>query len=91
MTLDEVKRAVQAHSPGMQINENNGIINNAPATAYMSWLIARAAKGAPAGSADAIGVHFPPPPNAHRAIFVERFTGFQRTSSRLVTRLRKRW
>ena len=78
MTLDEVKRAVQAHSAGMQISENNGIINNAPATAYMSWLIARAAKGAPAGPADAIGVHFPPPPNAHRAIFVERFTGFQR-------------
>ena len=77
MTLDEVKRAVQAHSPGMQISEHNGIINNAPATAYMSWLIARAAKGAPAGSADAIGVHFPPPPNAHRALFVERFTGFQ--------------
>ena len=78
MTLDEVKRAVQAHSPGMQIDEQNGIINNAPATAYMSWLIAKSGKGAPAGSADAIGVHFPPPPNAHRALFIERFTGFQR-------------
>lgn len=77
MTLDEVKRAVQAHSPGMQINEQNGIINNAPATAYMSWLIAKSGKGAPAGSTDAIGVHFAPPPNAHRALFVERFTGFQ--------------
>ena len=76
MTLDEVKRAVQAHSPGMKIDEQNGIINNAPASAYMSWLIAKSGKGAPAGSADAIGVHFPPPPNAHRAIFVERFTGF---------------
>ena len=76
MTLDEVKRAVQAHSPAMQISENNGIINNQPATAYMSWLIARAPKGAPAGSSDAIGVHFPPPPNSHRALFVERFTGF---------------
>jgi hypothetical protein len=76
MTLDEVKRAVQAHSPGMQVSEHNGIINNAPATAYMSWLIARSGKGAPAGSSDAIGVHFPPPPNAHRALFVERFTGF---------------
>lgn len=78
MTLDEVKRAVQAHSPGMQISEQNGIINNAPATAYMSWLIARSGKGAPAGSSDAIGIHFPPPPNAHRALFVERFTGFPR-------------
>jgi hypothetical protein len=77
MTLDEVKRAIQAHSPGMKIDEQNGIINNQQATAYMSWLIARAGKGAPAGSADAIGVHFPPPPNAHRALFVERFTGFQ--------------
>jgi hypothetical protein len=76
MSLDEVKRAVQAHSPGMRIDEQNGIINNAPATAYMSWLIAKSGKGAPAGSTDAIGVHFPPPPNAHRALFVERFTGF---------------
>jgi hypothetical protein len=77
MTLDEVKRAIQTHSTGMQLNEQSGIINNQPATAYMSWLIARAPKGAPAGSADAIGVHFPPPPNAHRALFIERFTGFQ--------------
>ena len=77
MTLDEVKRAVQAHSPAMQISEQNGIVNNAPASAYMSWLIARIGKGAPAGSADSIGVHFPPPPNAHRALFIERFTGFQ--------------
>lgn len=76
MTLDEVKRAVQAHSLGMRIDEQNGIINNAPATAYVSWLIAKSGKGAPAGSSDAIGVHFPPPPNAHRALFVERFTGF---------------
>ncbi len=77
MTLDEVKRALQAHSTGMQLNEQSGIVNNQPATAYMSWLIARAGKGAPAGSADAIGVHFPPPPNVHRALFIERFTGFQ--------------
>ena len=84
MTLDEVKRAVQAHSPAMQTSEHNGIINNQPATAYMSWLIARLPKGAPAGSADAIGVHFPPPPNAHRALFVERFTGFQTGQQPLV-------
>ncbi|MEO8185746.1 MAG: hypothetical protein ABI580_00080 [Burkholderiaceae bacterium] len=76
MTLDEVKRAVQAHSPGMRIDEQSGIINNAPATAYVSWIIAKSGKGAPAGSSDAIGVHFPPSPNAHRALFVERFTGF---------------
>lgn len=77
MSLDEVKRAVQAHSPTMNVHETRGIVNNVAATEYLSWVIGRARHGAPAGSGDAIGVHFPPPPNAHRAIFIERFTGFQ--------------
>lgn len=77
MTLGEVKRALQAHAPGVPLDETRGIVNNVAATQYLSWVIARAAKGAPAGSADAIGVHFAPPPNAHHAIFIERFTGFQ--------------
>lgn len=77
MSLDEVKRALQAHSPTMNVNETRGIVNNVAATEYLSWVIARARPGAPAGSSDAIGVHFPPPPNPHRAIFVERFTGFR--------------
>lgn len=74
MSIEEVKRAVQAHSAALRVSEHNGIINNAPATAYMSWLIAKSTP--PGGSTDEIGVHFPPPPNAHRALFVERFTGF---------------
>lgn len=77
MTIDEVRRTLRAHSPAVRVDEARGIVNNVAATEYLSWLIARAAQGAPAGSGDAIGVHFPPPPNAHRAIFVERFTGFQ--------------
>jgi hypothetical protein len=77
MSPAEVKQRLQAHSPAMRVDETRGIVNNVAATDYLSWLIARAAVGAPAGSSDAIGVHFPPPPNAHRAIFVERFTGFQ--------------
>jgi hypothetical protein len=77
MSLDEVKRALQAHSPTTNVDETRGIVNSVAATDYLSWVIARARQGAPAGSGDAIGVHFPPPPNAHRAIFVERFTGFQ--------------
>jgi len=77
MSTAEVKQRLQAHSNAMRIDETRGIVNNVSATDYLSWIIARAAKGAPAGSSDAIGVHFPPPPTAHRAIFVERFTGFQ--------------
>jgi hypothetical protein len=76
MSLDEVKRALQAHSTAMRIDETRGIVNNVAATDYLSWVIARGPQRGSDGSGDAIGVHFPPPPNAHRAIFVERFTGF---------------
>ena len=76
MSLDEVKRALQAHSMAMRIDETRGIVNNVAATDYLSWVIARGPQRGSDGSGDAIGVHFPPPPNAHRAIFVERFTGF---------------
>ncbi len=77
MSADEVRRAITAHSRELRLDETRGIVNNVSATDYLSWIIARAATGAPAGSSDAIGVHFPPPPNVHRAIFIERFTGFQ--------------
>jgi hypothetical protein len=76
MSLDEVKRALQAHSTAMRIDETRGIVNSVAATDYLSWLIARGPQRGSDGSGDAIGVHFPPPPNVHRAIFVERFTGF---------------
>jgi hypothetical protein len=89
MSTDEVKRALQAHAPGMRLDEARGIVNNVAATDYLSWIIARSAQGAPAGSGDAIGVHFPPPPNAHRAIFVERFTGFQPNQFPLYDTLRQ--
>ena len=78
MSLAEIKRGLHAHSPEMKLDETRGIVNNVAATEYLSWVIARAAQRAPEGSADAIGVHFPPPPNAHRAMFIERFTSFQR-------------
>lgn len=77
MTADEIKRGLHAHSAAMNLDETRGIVNNVSATDYLSWIVARLPKGAPAGSSDAIGVHFPPPPSAHRAIFIERFTGFQ--------------
>jgi hypothetical protein len=77
MSLADVKRALAAHSTTMNVDEQFGIVNNVAATKYLSWVIARNPKGAPAGSSDAIGVHFAPPPNAHRAVFIERFTGFQ--------------
>jgi hypothetical protein len=77
MSAAEAKQQIAAHSNALRIDETRGIVNNVSSTDYLSWVIARAAKGAPAGSSDAIGVHFPPPPNAHRAIFIERFTGFQ--------------
>ena len=77
MSFDEVKRALQAHSPAMRVDETRGIVNNVAATDYLSWVIARSAQRGSDGSGDAIGVQFPPPPNAHRAHFVERFTGFQ--------------
>lgn len=76
MSIDEVKRALQAHSPAMRVDETRGIVNNVAATDYLSWVLARGPQRGSDGSGDAIGVHFPPPPNAHRAIFVERFTGF---------------
>lgn len=77
MSADDARRAIAAHSRELRLDETRGIVNNVSATDYLSWIIARAQKGAPAGSSDSIGVHFPPPPNAHRAIFIERFTGFQ--------------
>jgi hypothetical protein len=88
MSLGEVKQKIAAHSTALRIDEHRGIVNNVSTTDYMSWLIARAPRGAPWGSADAIGVHFPPPPNQHRAIFVERFTGFQRGEFPLYETLR---
>ena len=89
MSLDEVKRALQAHSPAMRAEEARGIVNNVAATDYLSWVIARGPQRGSDGSGDAIGVQFPPPPNAHRAIFVERFTGFQANQYPLFETLRQ--
>jgi hypothetical protein len=58
MTLDEVRRAIQAHSPGIRIDETRGIVNNVAATDYLSWVIARGNQRGSDGSGDAIGVHF---------------------------------
>jgi hypothetical protein len=88
MSMAEVKQRIAAHSNGLRVDETRGIVNNVSATDYLSWVIARAPRGAPWGSSDAIGVHFPPPPNAHRAIFVERFTGFQKGELPLYDTLR---
>jgi len=89
MSHDEVKHALQAHSPAMRIDETRGLVNNVAATDYLSWVIARGAQRGSDGSGDAIGVHFPPPPNAHRAIFVERFTGFPANQYPLFETLRQ--
>jgi hypothetical protein len=80
MSIDEIRRGLQAHAPGIRVDEARGIVNNVAATEYLSWVIARGTQRGSDGSGDAIGVHFPPPPNAHRAIFIERFTGFQANS-----------
>lgn len=88
MSAAEVKQRIAAHSTALRIDETRGIVNSVSATDYLSWVVARAPRGAPWGSSDAIGVHFPPPPNAHRAIFVERFTGFQKGELPLYDTLR---
>lgn len=76
MTDAQVDALVKAHAPTLRVFEHRAIINDAKDTAYLSWIVADSGRSYPVGPADSIGVHYAPPPNAHQAIFLERFTGF---------------